>query len=290
MIELSIPQAGEETKASKDIVFSILRQQQPLSAIQIVNISRRQYNVGLTYQAITKAINALVEQQVLIKEERLYRINKTWLMQLKSTVDELLMNYDTGKQKTSFSTDFTKDKYASYTLANLFDLDNFWNDILIHLASNLQPSEHRSFVGHVHYSWWLFINLGQETRLFESFIKKKINCYNLSICKTPLNRWAQKSYSDLGLKFKVGTEKPEIKEMVDVNVVGDSVIQVHYPKKIVKLLVQFYEKYDKIEEISSRELTKIVHTQCEIKFTVFQNSEIAKSLREQYLKEMSNLK
>ena len=130
MIELSIPQAGEETKTGKDIVFSILSQQQPLSAIEIVRVARREYHVGLTYQAIKKAIDALVDQGVLGKEERVYRINKKWLMNVKETVDRLLTSYDSGKQIKSFTTDFAKDQYAVYTLSSLFELDNFLNSQL----------------------------------------------------------------------------------------------------------------------------------------------------------------
>ncbi|MEK6825329.1 MAG: hypothetical protein AABY00_00930 [Nanoarchaeota archaeon] len=283
MIEIHIPQAGEETKTGKDIVFSILSQQQPLSAIGIVRIARREYHVGLTYQAIKKAIDTLVQQKVLEKEEYTYRINKHWLMNVKRTVDSLLTSYDSGKQIKSFTTDFSKDQYAVYTLANLFDLDNFWDDILIHLTQHFQPKEHRSFVAQVHYTWWLLINLGKETRLFEGFKKDKIPSYNSVLYNTPLNKWTERFYKNMGVHFKLGKEKPKEEEIVDVNVVGDNVIQVHYPKEIVKQLAEFYQKYKTPEEMSLRELTTIVHTPCEIKFTVFKNSEIAQSLREKYL-------
>ncbi len=284
MIELSIPQAGEETKTGKDIVFSILSQQQPLSAIEIVRVARREYHVGLTYQAIKKAIDALVDQGVLGKEERVYRINKKWLMNVKETVDRLLTSYDSGKQIKSFTTDFAKDQYAVYTLSSLFELDNFWDDILIYLTHHLQASEHRSFVAQVHYSWWLLINLGRETKLFEGFIKEKIPCYNSVLCNTALNKWAERSYKGMGVRFKLGSQKPVEEELVDVNVVGDSVIQVHYPCEIVAQLVAFYKKYTTTQEMSLKEITQIVHTPCEIKFTVFKNREIAQSLREKYLK------
>ncbi len=284
MIELSIPQAGEETKSGKDIVFSILSQRQPLSAIEIVRIARREYNVGLTYQAIKKAIDTLVHQGVFIKEGKTYRINKQWLMNVKETVDNLLTTYESGKQIKSFTTDFSKDQYAVYTLTSLFDLDNFWDDILMYLTHHLQPSEHRSFVAQVHYTWWLLINLGREVKLFEGFTRDKIPSYNSVLCNVPLNKSAERSYENMGVRFKIGSEKPKRGEMVDVNVVGDSIIQVHYPQEIVEKLADFYQRYRTTEEMSLREITKIVHTPCEIKFTVFKNREIAQNLRESYMK------
>ena len=284
MIEISIPQAGEETKTGKDVVFSILRQQQPLSAIEIVKIARREYNVGLTYQAIKKAIDTLISQKVLVKEGKVYKIDKNWLMNVKETVDNLLTTYESGKQIKSFTTDFSKDQYAVYTLGNLFDLDNFWDDILLYLSNHLKESEHRSFVAQVHYTWWFLINLGRETRLFEGFIANKISCYNNVLCNASLNKWTEKSYKQMGVKFKLGKVKPIKEDMVDVNVIGDSVIQVHYPKEIVRKLNEFYSKYKDAKEMSLKEITEIVHTPCEIKFTVFKNTDIAESLRIQYLK------
>lgn len=288
MIELSIPQAGEETKTGKDIVFSILTQQQPLSTIEIVRVARREYNVGLTYQAIKKAIDTLVHQRVFTKEGKTYRINKQWLMSVKETVDKLLTSYDSGKQIKSFTTDFTKDQYAVYTLTSLFELDNFWDDILVYLTHHLQLTEHRSFVAQVHYTWWLLINLGREVKLFEGFVKDKIPSYNSVLCNVPLNKLAERSYKSMGVHFKIGSEKPKKDEMVDVNVVGDNVIQVHYPQEIVARLADFYQKYKTTQEMSLREITQIVHTPCEIKFTVFKNREIAKNLRESYMKKFKH--
>src|SRR3989338_1945353 len=283
MIELSIPQAGEETKTGKDVVFSILRQQQPLSSIEIVKIARREYNVGLTYQAIKKAIDTLISQKVLVKEGKVYKIDKNWLMNVKETVDNLLTTYESGKQIKSFTTDFSKDQYAVYTLTSLFDLDNFWDDILIYLSNHLKESEHRSFVAQVHYTWWFLINLGKETRLFEGFITSKIPCYNYVLCNTALNKWTEKSYKQMGVHVKLGNVKPIKEDMIDVNVIGDNMIQVHYPKEIVKKLNAFYLKYTGTKEMSLKELTEIVHTSCEIKFIVFKNKDIAESLRSQYL-------
>jgi len=289
MIELSIPQAGEETKTGKDIVFSIISRQQPLSTIEIFRIARREYNVGLTYQAIKKAIDMLVKQHVLSKEDKLYRIDKAWLMTVKKTVDNLLTNYESGKQVKGFSIDFSKDQYAVYTLTNLFDLDNFWDDILVYLSDNLPSSEDQSFVAQINYSWWLLINLGRETKLFEGFLKRNIKCYNVAKLNLPLNKWAKKTYGEIDIGYRVDHENPKDEEMVDVNIVGDNVIQVHYPKEIVKKLNNFYKKYKNTQEMSLKEITEIVHSPCEIKFTVFKNKEIAQSLRSQYLKKYKKI-
>ena len=76
MLELSIPQLGEESKNVKDLVFTILSHEQPLSIIQLTNKIKKQYRVNITYQAVRKAVDMLVEKEALTKKGKVYSINK----------------------------------------------------------------------------------------------------------------------------------------------------------------------------------------------------------------------
>ena len=72
MLELSIPQLGEESKQAKDIVFSILTKEHPLSLIELSNRVRKEYNLQITYQAVRKAVDVLSKQGVLTKKDKRY--------------------------------------------------------------------------------------------------------------------------------------------------------------------------------------------------------------------------
>ena len=89
MLKLSIPQLGEDTKNVKDLVFTVLTQEQPLSLIKLTNRIQSQYNLHITYQAVRKAVATLLKQKVLIKEKRQYSINKDWVLKLKSFLPRL---------------------------------------------------------------------------------------------------------------------------------------------------------------------------------------------------------
>ena len=283
MIELSIPQAGEETKNVKDLVFSILSEKQPLSAIQLFNIIRQKYNVSLTYQAVNKAIMGLVQKYVLKKEGKYYRISQEWLADVKMTVDKLLTGNESERRMNKFNEDFAQKDYAIYSFATLLDLDTFWDDMLMHLADNMKDDEERIFLAHAHFGWWLLINLGKETRLFSHLRKKKVKCYNLFIGKYPLNVWAEKIYSELGVTFKVIEDKL-IDDTITLNVIGDTVIQVQYPKKTLDRLREFYKKYRTTQDMSMKDITAIAHEPSDLKFIIFKNREIARSVREKYLR------
>lgn len=108
MIELSIPQLGEDTKNVKDLVVTLLTQEQPLSIIQLTNKIQKQYAVSVTYQAVRKAVNTLHAQKVLHKERKQYSIRKEWVLQLKSFFDTLLTTYENKTQIKLFNTELDR--------------------------------------------------------------------------------------------------------------------------------------------------------------------------------------
>ncbi|MBU1199598.1 MAG: hypothetical protein KKF46_01615 [Nanoarchaeota archaeon] len=283
MIELSIPQLGEETRNVKDLVFSILTAERFLSIIELTNRIKKNYNINITYQAVRKAIDTLHRQGVLLKEGKKYSINKEWIFKLKSFFDNLLTKYDSGKEIHAFTSDLVKENYAIYTLSTLYDLDNFWNDILKYLADHMEPNEKKIAFNYGHYTWWMLINLGSETKLYEYHKKKGILNYFVFFRDLPLNKWSVRMYNELGHKAKLLEDK-KIDETVAINVVGDTIIQIKYPKVIVNKVRKFFEKYKNTQEMSMKEITQISHTLCEIKFIMFKNPIMAKSLRENYMK------
>jgi predicted transcriptional regulator len=280
MIELHIPQAGEETRQAKDLVFSVLANEQPLSAIGLVNIIKRQHNANLTYQAIKKAIDALVAKRVLEKQGKSYSISKAWLLDLKSTVDTLLATHEGGRGVHAISASAVAGDYAVYTFTNLIDLDNFWDDLLMHIADNLE-GEPRTFISRSHYCWWLLINLGRETKLFDHFKKRKIASHVLLMRNLPLNRWGREYYAQQYCKSSILDDK-RVDERIQLNVIGDTVIQAHHSPQIAKKLRRFFETYKSTQEMSVKEITRLANERCDIKFVVFKNAEMARDLREKY--------
>ena len=68
-----------------------------------------------------------------------------------------------------FSQELAKENYAVYTLHNLLDLDNFWDEIILYLADHTKD---KSYLSATNYAWWMILNLGRETKLFDNYHKK----------------------------------------------------------------------------------------------------------------------
>ena len=282
MIELSIPQPGETSKQAKDLVFTILTKEKALSLIQLYNEIKKNYNVSITYQAVRKAVELMVEQQILIKQGKHYSLSKKWVLELKSFFDNLLTSFDASKPVHSFSNELIKDNYASYTFNSLFDLDIFWGNILTYLADNIKSNEEKIAMNYGHYIWWMLINLGRETQIYNHYSKKNIKLYFLWFRDLPLNHFFSDIYSKMGHESLV--KEQDVNPEIAFNTVGDTVVEVHYPKEIVKSLKNFFEKYSSLKEANMKEITDIVHKPCKIKLIIYKNKELAESINQRFLR------
>ena len=282
MIELSLPQPEEDSRNVKDLVFTLLTQEQPLSIIELTRKIQKSHNLRVSYQAVRKAVNTLEKKSLLEKSGKEYSLSKQWLLNLKGFIDSLLLKYETGKEISTFTQEVGKENYAVYTFGNLLDLDNFWGDMQTYWLSHLKKDSEKEVVMYCHYNWWMLINLGRETKIFQQFVKK-CPVYVLCFRDIPLNKWAMEIYKDLRIRTKTMEDKGT-DETVGINILGDTVIQVKYSAAIIKKIKDVFEKHKNTQQIGMREITKLAHEPCEIKFIVFKNQAIAKDLRETYKK------
>lgn len=277
MLELAIPQPGE-TRNVKDLVFTALAQEHPLSLIELTRKIRKEYLKGVTYQAVRKAANSLEQQGVLLKEEKRFRIDKGWAFRTGAYFNQLLLTYDLKEKPSQFS---PGKEQGVYTFNNLFDLDRFWGDVLFNWIHNLKPGDEHECVGYSHYAWWFLISLGGEMRLFESFAKHRLRFQIFFLRDLPLNRWGADVYKGFGLAVKV-SERADIPDDMDVGVYGDTIVQIQYPPEKRRRIKKLFERATSTQEIGPGEVRRLAHEPCEVRIIVFKNALMAKSLREEY--------
>lgn len=286
MLKLVIPGINQNSKQTKDLVFNILVAYQDLSLMQIYTKIKKEYNVSITYQAVRKAAESLIIEGVLIKEQRRYSLNQKWILNLKHFLDKLAQSKAFGKKTTRFQSNNIKDKYAVYKLESLFELDLFWGDVLIYLAKKAANTKHAISTNIVHYTWWLLINLGREAKIYAEFKKLHIDTYFMCYKKAPLNNKAKEIYLQLGHKFKI-KPNPAKPSHIAINTVGDAIIQVEYPKQLMKKIELLYKSCNSFEKLPMKEITKLVHQKQEITFTLINNALLAQSIRENFFSEFN---
>jgi hypothetical protein len=281
MIEISIPELNEDTKKVKDIVITILAEEHPLTLIQIAKKIKKKHNLLVSYQGVRKALDHLVSKKILDKTNKQYQLNKSWVLKSKRFFDNILTNFETGKQAFQFSPKKALKDYAVYSFSNLLDLDVFWGEVMLYWAEH-NKTEKKVFIGLGHYAWWFLINLGRETKIFELFQKNKVKSKFICLKDVPLNHWAINLYKEAGVSTQI-IEAKHVDENSGLNIMGDTIIQVSYDKKLLEKVQEFYNKTKSVHQASPKEITKLAHMQGDIKFTIFKNKILARSLEKQYM-------
>ena len=71
-------------KSTKKIIIDILSSEWPLSLSKIYYKIKKKYGLGITYQAVHKAINELTGERILKKEKKEYQLSIDWINKIEN--------------------------------------------------------------------------------------------------------------------------------------------------------------------------------------------------------------
>lgn len=95
-----IPLLGvADEKNTKDLIVHILSKQWPLTTKKLFFILNKEHNLGITYQAVHKALNQLIGSKVIEKKGKDYLLCIDWLENLKKFVERAEVGYFKDKDK-----------------------------------------------------------------------------------------------------------------------------------------------------------------------------------------------
>src|SRR3989344_7670028 len=80
-------------KSTKDEVILALSLRQPLTAKEIYNTLNREHGNVASYQAVHKTIQQLVDENVIEKNEKQYKLNNEWVKEVANFGKNLEHNY-----------------------------------------------------------------------------------------------------------------------------------------------------------------------------------------------------
>ena len=261
VLEIVIPETGSKNKTVKDMVFSILIDDISKTLTQLHKEIKRRYGVSVSFQAVIKAVHSLLDSSVLIKEKKLYSIDKDWIFRSRNFFDNLYTEHFKVKKpvkKVELSKNITV-----YTVHNLLELDRLWNDLLTNWAKEEKKDKRNCWRGK--HAWWLIPRLQEEDILHDFLIKHNVKTYNLWIDNTPLDKLAIKYYSRKNEFTKINTR---IKLEIDSHIAafGDNIIKFEIPTKISKELERIYKKTNKLKDLDIKQVIDIFKENTEIEF------------------------
>lgn len=281
-VTFTLPLFEQKPSTVKDMVFSILMTDFPLSLIQLLNHTKSRYGVSVTFQAVRDAVLQLMRAKVLIKEGKHYSINREWILEAHRFVDSLEKTYfkkqDSVKNKIEVGQNM-----SVYTFPNLLTMDRVWNDIITdNFASN--PNQPKIMTFESMHFWWVIVTLAQETALMRETIEKGIKHFYICYGNTPLDAWAVKHYNEIGLKSIMLPKPKDFIEGNNIGAYGDLIIQTMYSKQTAEKITSFFRRYKRIEDIKLNELIDVVNEQTNEQLSVIKDSLLAKTMRERVIR------
>jgi len=230
---------------------------------------------------VRKATRRLSDDGVLQAEDGNYLINRDWLLGVKSRIDSILLGPRGNRAKSISDNSEHSEEQGAYILNSLFELDNFWADVVLKHCSTLSGPIKPAHVAIAHYTWWMLINLGQETIFWQAVMKHCSSTQMIILNRNPLNNWAAKIYKHIGAKCAVKSD-PTSDDSVYYNIMGDFVIQVRLPEQLMKKIRYCYQKYKRLEDIDRDYLLKLAHANYELTFSVYRDATLAQNLLRAY--------
>jgi len=282
ILEITLPFGKKDNV--KNLVFTILINEYPLKIIELTNFIRKRYGKSVTFQAVRKATLELVNEGVLIRDEKSFQIKKEWVLEVKNTVDKLYEEFY-GEKNLSKKVDSIEGEVTVFTFNSINDMMQFWQSLIDdwHKKISLKKSINCYQAAHI---WEVLLHPNQERKIMTQLKTKGVKSYALTTSNTPLDRHILKFYRSIGVKTEINSSRSNFDRGYYVGTYGDLIVQTQYPSVMVKLLDSFFKKNTSLENLDLKSLSDIVMKKVTIKLTVIKNAEMAKQINQSILSQM----
>ncbi len=266
--------ATRSNQRTKDLVLVILSESFPLSIKELYSKVSRQGN-NVTYQAVHKVVQNLIETDIVEKNGKGIQLSKKWIDRVKDyafTVDTV---YTKGKNHR-LPTEFTKPYSVIFD-----DLSAY----VVWLAENFRDGNFTRkkpmpvFGIFYHAIWPLRFNFKD----FELLREMTSNCRTkgISVCDDPLDKWVCNHYKLGGVAgFKTGVP---IKTKENHFSVGDIVVRAKFSPKTIAFMDDVYSRIGDLKQLFQFYFTEGKKESTEIEITIEHNPTVARMIENQVL-------
>jgi len=269
---------------TKDLVFRILITDQNLKLIELNNLIKKRYGKSTTFQAVRQAVNELLIEEVLEKNERVYCINKKWIFEAKRTISQIEENLSEKKKTIEFES--IEGEYSTYTFNTLNELMKFWQEIVDNWFSEFKKGDYPFNCWQGQHLWEILIHIDKEKKIMEQMKKKGIKSYALIYSDTPLDNYTRRFYEAIKIKTRNIKSQKEFDNNYHVGTYGEIIIQAKYSKSINNKINELFIKTKSLEDLDLKKLHDIINEKTEIKLVVIKNLEMAKQINKTIIEQI----
>ena len=282
-INLTLP-FGEKSNI-KDIIFSILVKEYPLRIVELTNYIRKRYGKSVSFQAVRKALIQLKEERIIDQIDNTYLIDKEWALKTKSLLDEIYSRLSTERSSPK-NVDSIKGEVSIFRFSSLNEAMIFWEQIVDDWYKNFGKGDPKINCYQVSHAWEALIHPDKERKIMEILKNKGIKSYILLTGNTPLDKYIKKFYNEIGVKTTIDKSNTEFDKSYGVGTYGETVVQTHYPKDLVRELELFFKKSRNLKNLNLGDLSRIVNKKIDIKLTIIKNESLANQINKSIISQI----
>jgi len=254
-------------KSTREEIVALLSENWPQSVKKIHSAINRQ-NGGISYQGVHKTVQQMESEGVVEKHGSAYQLSREWIRQLKTVSGNLETAYENGPKETAL-------QGKVFVFDSVNETDRFFVKLM-----NSHSAEGKKPVVCLHWRHLytpLFISKEEYAQIAE--LAKNFDFYSLCRGDTIVDGWCAKFWRRQGVKQINGTD---VAATIDLLVIGDTVVETHYPFEIKR---QWDETYEEIKNLDKLEVDKlfedIFERKTKVKVIVYRDPHIAEEIRKQ---------
>jgi hypothetical protein len=260
-----------EKSTVKDLVVVTLTQQWPLSAKEIYFQLKKEHNVSVTYQAVHKVLQMLIDKNILTIECKKYQLNKDWINLMTENFNNLKKSYF-NKNKFDKNVIPSKLVFQSY-----YEMYSFMADLIY--EEQIDPKGLPICFTDKH--WWnLFILTEEQLMKLEEF-SKRLEFYCIAKCGTPLDLILMNFYKKHGMHCM---NSDKIKTDQGIVIMGDFFIQIFYPNNLQKVMDEIANSTKNMETMDLKKMHhELVFKKNEIILLLHHDQQMAERMRKEVI-------
>jgi hypothetical protein len=275
-ITVTIPTLGKPKKV-KDAIISILTKEWPLSARKIYNRVRNMC-LDVSYQAVHKTINELLNNRIILRKDKEYALNKDWIDDVKNFAVNLSKVYE-GKITMTMHKAFEQG-FGSFTFDNVYSFYLGITKIFKRLSHESKKYDGLVFA-QVRHMYWALASSQKEYELLRDMFHSYKELYILCRNDTKADRIAFEFYKLLNRKthsiFGINCA-----DNSDMFAGGEYIIQVFFGEGMNRLLDKSYNEAETVGGMKKL-YNLIFNKKTEINVVVMKNQKLSEQMRKNVL-------
>ncbi len=255
------------TKETEDMVIEILSKKNEVALKYLFEEIAREHPI--TLQAVYKAVNKLIDQEVIVKSGKKISLSKEWVQKVKIGLGERMQ-----------IPQLNDGDYLSFSFNSFIQLDTFWKHLMLLIQDEVELN-FPVFLVNPH-EMFIFLRPESQREYLTSFSKKQRYAF-ITVGDNTLGDKEFKHEFENDF-FQVNLDRGAIKERhKHMIIIGDFVSETIIDKTTAQRIDDLYEKSSNINELSDG-IKEIFASESKVRIRLNKNFKRANRLRKHLAK------